>query len=78
MKRIARVNGNVRVICTGDELTVEQHAKIFRHEKEVYPLYLMGHLEFVPVTIQNGNHFNLTVGEKYNDLEDWSFTQSKK
>ena len=73
MKRIARVNGNVRVICTGDELTTEQAQKVMNHEKEVFPLKFFGELNFVPVTVKNGKYFDLTTGEKYNHLQDWTF-----
>ena len=69
MKRLARVNGNVRVIITGDE---QVNCKEIDGKMQ-YPVKFFGEDDFVPVTIQNGTHFDLTVGQTTDNLEDWSF-----
>ena len=69
MKRIARVNGNVRAIITSDLLV---NCKIIKGQKQ-YPVKFFGIDDFIPVIIQNGNHFNLNINQTLNDLEEWSF-----
>ncbi len=69
MKRLVRINGNVKAIITGDLLA---------NCKEIdgimqYPVFFFGEPDFVPVIVKNENHFNITVGEKTSNLYDWSF-----
>ena len=62
-------NGSVKAIITSDLLT---NCKLI-DGKQQYPVKFFGEAENVPVIIQNGNHFNLTVGQTTNDLEEWTF-----
>lgn len=73
MRRIARLNGIVHVICTGDELTVQQASDKIQGEPEIYPLLFYGQLEMVGVSIKTPESFNDTRGEKYENLEGWRF-----
>jgi hypothetical protein len=69
MKRLARVNGNVRAIITGDE---QVNCKEINGKMQ-YPVNFFGEPDYVPVIIKNGNHFYLTVGQTTDNLEDWNF-----
>lgn len=73
MRRIARLNGVVHVICTGDELTVQQASDKAQGEPEIYPLLFVDRLEMVGVSIRTPETFSDTRGEKYEHLEGWRF-----
>jgi len=74
MRRIARLNGIVHVICTGDELTVQQASDKTQGEPEIYPLLFTDRLEMVGVSIRTPDVFNSTYrGETYEHLEGWRF-----
>lgn len=69
MKRLSRINGNVKAIITGDE---QVNCKEIDGKLQ-YPVTFFGEIDFVPVIIQNGKYFNININEKYNHLEEWSF-----
>lgn len=69
MKRLARVNGNVKAIITGDE---QVNCKEIDGKLQ-YPVTFCGETDFVPVIIKNGKHFDIKLGEKYDYLKEWSF-----
>jgi hypothetical protein len=74
MRRIARLNGVIHVICTGDELTVQQASDKAQGEPEIYPLLFVDRLEMVGVSIRTPEEFNSTYrGETYEHLEGWRF-----
>lgn len=70
MVRLARIKhtGSVVAIITGDE----QSKTVEVEGKQQYPVKFMGEPETVNFIVQNGEHFKIDVGLKFNDLEDWS------
>jgi len=73
MKRLARINGSVKAIITGDE----QINCIFVNGKMEMPVKFFDQNESVHVIIQNGKHFNLTIGESYENLKGWEFENDR-
>lgn len=68
-KRLARVNGNVKAIVDGKEFATNGQ-KI--DGVNMYPATFAGEHTMIPAIIRSREYFDtMTVGEKYNDLQDW-------
>ncbi len=73
IKRLARVNGRVTAIVTGQEFVKNG---IVQDGKNYYPATIFGEPDTVQCIIRTGSpgdgqYFDLTGGEKYWGLEDW-------